>query len=170
MEKVTAYKAFNGRLFDTEAKCIAYEKKMNKYPMVQHKTETHPEFDIVEHIIRTKVSPSAQWSTEKYYIVAGNYKITCNYDLISRVNSLVHTVNEMMTYYCVDVYITKEILRIGSFNDDIANHIVKEYHTSDDYSKMAITENIPNKKWRFEDTRWHTGSIMPYIVQVEKIN
>ena len=35
MEQVIAYKAFNGRLFDTEDKCIAYEKKMFQYPKVK---------------------------------------------------------------------------------------------------------------------------------------
>ena len=35
MEKVIAYKAFNGRLFDTEEKCLAYEKKMSQYPKVR---------------------------------------------------------------------------------------------------------------------------------------
>ena len=34
MEKIITYKAFNGRLFDTEEKCLAYEKKMSQYPIM----------------------------------------------------------------------------------------------------------------------------------------
>ena len=39
MEKVIAYKAFNGRLFDTEEKCLAYEKKMSQYPKVKESVD-----------------------------------------------------------------------------------------------------------------------------------
>ena len=40
MEKVIAYKAFNGRLFDTEEKCLAYEKKMSQYPKVKESVDS----------------------------------------------------------------------------------------------------------------------------------
>jgi hypothetical protein len=68
MEQVIAYKAFNGRLFDTEDKCIAYEKKMSQYPKVKEtitkaadsylvRGQYRP-LDIIRHTIETRNNPS----------------------------------------------------------------------------------------------------------------
>ena len=60
MEKVIAYKASNGRLFETEEKCLAYEKKLSQYPKVKESIDVakpsyvdgqYKNFDIVRHTI-----------------------------------------------------------------------------------------------------------------------
>ena len=50
MEKVIAYKAFNGRLFDTEEKCLAYEKKMSQYPKVKESVDKAASFYIIDSV------------------------------------------------------------------------------------------------------------------------
>lgn len=60
MEKVTAYKAFNGTLFENEQKCLEYEAKLKAYPKQSEDIEQiAPDFfgkqlPIYKHTIKRK--------------------------------------------------------------------------------------------------------------------
>ena len=84
MEKIIAYKAFNGRLFESEEKCLAYEKKMSQYPKVKERIDVaapsyliggqYKDVDIVRHTFEKWEKPSSAKKVEKYFIVGGKYK------------------------------------------------------------------------------------------------
>lgn len=84
MEKIIAYKSFNGRLFETEEKCLAYEKKLSEYPKVKESVVkampsyvmdgTYEDIDILCYTTETREKPNARKRIERYYIVGGKYK------------------------------------------------------------------------------------------------
>ena len=83
MEKVIAYKASNGRLFETEEKCVAYEKKLSQYPKVKESIDVaapsylvggqYKDIDIIRYTIESWEKPSSQKKVEKYFFVGGKY-------------------------------------------------------------------------------------------------
>ncbi len=86
MEKVTAYKSYNGRLFESEEKCLAYENKMKKYPKVKESVEYGEQYDInlmkeitfnkvEKHTIITQNSPSGLKKMEIFYLIDKKYKL-----------------------------------------------------------------------------------------------
>ena len=69
MEKVIAYKSSNGRLFESEEKCLAYEKKLSQYPKVKtivkkaspaYVVGTYKDVDILNYITETQEKPYSQ--------------------------------------------------------------------------------------------------------------
>lgn len=95
MEQVTAYKSYNGRLFETAEKCLAYEKKQKQYPKVKEEVEYAMQWDfdkvqnlpferIEKHIITTRKTPSANRQISIFYVVDGKYKFTDDFNVLDR--------------------------------------------------------------------------------------
>lgn len=175
MEQVTAYKAFNGRLFDTEDKCIAYEKKLSQYPKIVHDVERveyildngeKSNVDIIKHTISTQKKPSSQKEIEVYYI-AGNYKLTATSDY--HISNL--TTENLYKYYeMVDRAVIRKIVLGEEINDETLSEIREKYHQMDIFSRMEYNTLVEGKKWEMQDSRWKSGTIKPYIFTIEKIN
>ena len=182
MEKVTAYKAFNGRLFLSEDDCLKYEKKMSGYPKrteqivnadgVRAGSEGNLlPVDIVKHIVTTQQTHSSEKKSEVFYVVGGKYILTgcCK--------------EQTMLHHCTDPYsqdaysywglldkaVAEYILQNGTITNCSLTEICERYHKLDQYSQMQFEVIEPLKKWRIEDVRWHTGSIAPFFVIIEKI-
>ena len=179
MEKVVAYKAFNGRLFDTEEKCLAYEKKIAQYPKIKETISnadneviggTEVQVDVVEHTIQTKEKPSSQIKKETYYIVGGKYKLTGCYFLHMKYNVLTAPEKQIYGDYAMaDRAVARHILNGNKINLNELERIATMFKMANKYSKMTATEIVPNQKWKIEDIRWQQGSIKPIIITIEKI-
>ena len=181
MEQVIAYRAFNGRLFDTENKCIAYEKKMAKYPRTTDETKKadntivpykNPiEIDIVRHIVKTQQKPSSQININIYYIVAGKYKFTgCrDFHMMQNVLDPFKQEKNFDDYALNDRVIAEYILQGNELTDTNLQTIVDKFHQHDKYSQMYLTIIEPNKKWRVEDLRWQHGALAPNTITIEKL-
>lgn len=181
MEQVIAYKAFNGRLYETAEKCLAYEKKMAKYPKRTDETikaeptylpyEKPIEVNIVKHIIKTQAKPSAKVKYEKYYVVGDKYKFTGCMDFHMMLGVLDHYKEEKnyQDYAMNDRVIAEFILKGNELTDKNLQAIVDKFHQYDKHSKMTLTILETNKKWRVEDLRWQSGQLAPNIVTIEKL-
>lgn len=86
MEKVTAYKSYNGRLFESEEKCLAYENKMKQYPKVKESVEYGEQYDInlgkevsfnkvEKRTIITQNSPRGLRKMDIFYLIDKKYKM-----------------------------------------------------------------------------------------------
>ena len=185
MEKVTAYKANNGRLFETEEKCLAYEKKLSQYPKVKETTKKaedsyitnkfgHGEYvstDIVQHIIETWEKPSSQKKTEIFYIVGGKYKFTDIHGKHGRslMNGSTHDITT--EWYLGAKHFAEQILRGYELTDDfILSEIRKMNEINDKYCKLTAEVIQPNRKWKIDNPRWHSGAVAPYTFTMEKMN
>ena len=182
MEKVTAYKAFNGRLFLSEEDCLKYERKMSEYPKRTEQTVSADSVyactednllsvDIVKHTVTTQQSPSSEKKSEVFYVVGGKYRLTgcCK--------------KQTMLHHCMDPYsqdaysywglldkaVAEYILNGGTIDSHGLTEICERYHKLDQYSQMQFEVIEPLRKWRIEDVRWHAGSIAPFFVIIEKI-
>lgn len=183
MEKVIAYKAFNGRLFESEDKCITYENKMAQYPKVKEEL-TYAEdamifpgkykpTNIVKHCIHTWATPSAQRKDEIFYIVNDVYKFTgcCedNHMLCGVLESQPVPDHDYLYYYMIDRAVARLAFTDKGITDDTINEIVDKYHQLDKHSKISVETIIPNKKWIIGDKRWYMGAIKMCEIVVEKI-
>lgn len=76
MEKVTAYKSFDGKLFLTEEKCLAHEEEKRKYPLIKNK-EYNIEGDLGLKLIEERLYSSKKNYTKKnsYYLLPNGWKI-----------------------------------------------------------------------------------------------
>jgi hypothetical protein len=68
-----------------------------------------------------------------------------------------------------DRAIANYILSGNELNDRTANELVEMFKKTDRFSKMQVTVIEQDKKWKFEDVRWHGGSIRPNFVTIEKL-
>lgn len=188
MEKVIAYKASNGRLFETEEKCLAYEKMMAAYPKVKEKIDVAaPSYlnggeykaDIVRHTIERWEKPFSRKSVEKYFIVDGKYKFI---DIFGK-----HEVSVMngglfpdgrlsMNWYLAFRYFCEKILLGNELTDDfVCDEVKKINHLIVDKNGIDVGELIviivePNKKWKIDNPSWHSGAVDPYTFTMEKLD
>ena len=189
MEKVIAYKAFNGRLFESEEKCLAYEKKMSQYPKVKESIDVaapsylvggqYKDVDIVRHTIETWEKPSSVKKVEKYFIVGGKYKFVdvSGKHEVSVMNGGVFPCGELsMNWYLGFRHFAEQILLGNELTDEFVESEVEKINEAN-VSNIGIVDirlvvNIiePNKKWEIDNPCWYTGRIAPYTFTMEKID
>lgn len=179
MEQVTAFRANNGKLFETAEKCVAYEKKLAQYPKVTEKVTNadmcligHGKkrfINIQYHELRQQEKPSSQIKVERWYIVGDRYKFTgCDK---GRMLHAAYTFENVFDYYGkMDVAFAEHILNGNELNDKEVEMLASKFREFDKQSQMAVTILEPNRKWRVEDLRWLSGSRAPFIVTIERLN
>ena len=94
MEKVITYKAFNGRLFDTEEKCLAYEKKMSQYPKVKESVDGDSN-NIRKHFTSYMVDGKV-FTKEKIGYSSDKEAI----EMARVMNCREHTIHKLVAYKC----------------------------------------------------------------------
>lgn len=188
MEKVIAYKSFNGRLFDTEEKCLAYEKKMSQYPKVKESIDVaapsymvggqYKDVDIVRHTIERWEKPSSSKSVEKYFIVGGKYKFIDLYGKheVSVMNGGVSLDGKLsMNWYLAFRHFAEQILLGNELTDEFVKSEVEkinEENGDNGYNAIKLVVRViePNKKWEIDNPSWHSGRFAPYTFTMEKLN
>ena len=183
MEQVIAYKAFNGRLFDTEDKCIAYEKKLSQYPKVKETIMKAADIydiksgfgfyipmDIYKHIIETQEKPSSSKKNEIFYIVGGRYKFI---DVHGKHGASLMNGGSYVTrnpkWYTACRYFAEKIVSGEELTDKFMEYEVNEINLVNGIDHLSVRTIIPNKKWEIDNPRWHTGAVAPYTFTIEKI-
>jgi len=191
MEKVIAYKSFNGRLFDTEEKCLAYENKMSQYPKVKESIDVatpsylvggeYNKIDIIRHTIERWEKPSSRKSVEEFFIVGGKYKFV---DLYGQHG---HTVMNggvfyggklSMNWYLAFRHFAEQILLGNELTDEFVNSEVEKINDmhvhlpTNDIGIVRLVVNIveSNRKWEIDNPSWHSGIIAPYTFTMEKLD
>ena len=188
MEEIIAYKASNGRLFDSKEKCISYEKKLSQYPKVKETDipcranvlfdKSDKPIDVIKHVIERWEKPSSQKKVEVYYIVGSKYKFT---DLFGRhdfslMNLIFNMTNNEITHWRHAAnYFAEKILEGNELTDDYMlteiEAINSENLSRDKYSTTLVLEiEKPNKKWKIDNSIFHSGSIAPHTFTIEKIS
>lgn len=188
MEKIIAYKASNGRLFETEEKCVAYEKKLSQYPKVKERIDVaapsyliggqYKDIDIVRHTIETWEKPSSQKKVEKFFIVGGKYKFV---DLHGKHEGSVMNGgvfpcgNLSMNWYLGFRHFAEQILLGNELSDEFVESEVEkinEENSDNGYNAIKLVVNIiePNKKWEIDNPSWHSGRFAPYTFTMEKLD
>lgn len=189
MEKVIAYKASNGRLFDTEEKCLAYEKKMSQYPKVKESIDVaapyylvggqYKDIDIVRHTIERWEKPSSRKSVEKYFIVGGKYKFI---DLYRK-----HEASVMdggisldgklsMNWYLGFRHFAEQVLLGNELTDEFVESEIEKINEVNvskngvDVARLVVNIVEPNKKWEIDNPSWHGGAVSPYTFTMEKLD
>lgn len=191
MEKVIAYKASNGRLFETEEKCLAYEKKLSQYPKVKEKIEVaapsyladgkYEDIDIVRHTIERWDKPYSAKKIEKYFIVGGKYKFIDLYGKheFSVMNGGLFPMSMgglSMNWYTAFRYFCEKILLGNELTDEfVCDEVKKINHLIVDKcgitnGKLVVNIVEPNKKWEIDNPSWHSGAVAPYTFTMEKLN
>ena len=189
MEKVIAYRASNGRLFESEEKCLAYEKKMSQYPKVKESIDVaapsyiiggqYRDVDIVRHTIERWEKPSSRKEVEKYFIVGGKYKFIDLYGKheVSVMNGGVSPGGKLsMNWYLGFRHFAEQILLGNELTDefvcDEVEKINKENDNDNGYNAVKLVVNIiePNKKWEIDNPSWHSGRFAPYTFTMEKLD
>lgn len=181
MEKIIAYKSSNGRLFESEEKCLAYEKKMSQYPKVKESAVKampsyvvggqYKDIDIVCHTIECWEKPSSRKKVEKYFIVGGKYKFI---DLHNK-----HDVSVMggipfynsrvtMNWYLAFRHFAEKILVGNELTDDFVKEEIDAIN-KENQIKLEVKVIEPNKKWEIDNPSWKSGLIAPYTFTMEKI-
>lgn len=182
MEKVIAYKSFNGRLFESEEKCVAYEKKMSQYPKVKESIDVaapsylvggqYKDIDIVRHTIKRWEKPSSAKRVEKYFIVGGKYKFIDLYGKheVSVMNGAVFFCGKLsMNWYLGFRHFAEQILLGNELTDEFVESEVEKINEENEVKLVAnIVE--PNKKWEIDNPSWHSGAIAPYTFTMEKLD
>ena len=174
MKQVTAYMAFNGRLFETEEKCLAYEKKMAQYPKVKIiNKKADNAYDIICHIVETWEKPSSQKKVEKYFIIGGRYKFI---DMFGRYERLIMSenpfINSTETWNRSFAHFAKIILSGDELTDECVLKEVDKINESCTCKAHMLSAEIitPGRKWKIDNTQWRTGRIAPYTFTFEKKN
>ena len=188
MEKVIAYKAFNGRLFESEEKCLSYEKKLSQYPKVKESIDVaapsyliggqYKDIDIVRHTIETWEKPSSQKKVEKYFIVGGKYKFIDLYRKheSSVMNGGVSLDGKLsMNWYLGFRHFAEQILLGNELTDEFVKSEVEkinEANGDNGYNAVKLVVRViePNKKWEIDNPSWHSGVVAPYTFTMEKLN
>lgn len=175
MEKVIAFKAFNGKLFETEEKCLAYEKKYAEYP----KTEVNilPQVEGVEkyRIVEQK-TPYATKNEQTFFLVNNLYKVSeLGGHYVHNIPNVDVNLNEWQP---LEKITCKVILDNNTFNDDLAQKICDIYDQCQKKSpfishsgvKIQVTETDHKTYWVIEDLAWRTGTVSPNgrYVKIEK--
>ena len=185
MEKVIAYKAFNGRLFESEEKCVAYEKKLSQYPKVKESVDVaapsyliggqYKDIDIVRHTIERWEKPSSVKKVEKYFIVGGKYKFVDLYSKhdVSVMNGSMFLCGKLsMNWYLGFRHFAEQILLGNELTDEFVESEVEKINEVNVSKNARLVVNIvePNKKWEIDNPSWHSGVVAPYTFTMEKLN
>lgn len=172
MKKVIAYKANNGRLFEDEGKCIEYERKLSMYPKFHRDEIKHDYLDIIRVEEITQEKPHSSKNKNVYFIVAGEYKFYYPYyDNLMNLKDIDIT-GIYKSFLNIDIAVAIEILKGNKLTDNLANDIVSRFLLEDKtgrHSKMVCKIIESNRKWLFEDERWHYGQIAMNTLIVEKL-
>lgn len=182
MEKVIAYKASNGRLFDTEEKCLAYEKKLSQYPKVKESIDVaapsylvggqYKDIDIVRHTIERWEKPSSRKNVEKYFIVGGKYKFI---DLYRKHESSVMNGGVFpggglsMNWYLAFRYFCEKILLGNELTDEFVKSEVEKLNEENEV-KLVVNVIKYGKKWEIDNPSWVGGAVSPYTFTMEKLD
>ena len=182
MEKVIAYKASNGRLFDTEEKCVAYEKKLSQYPKVKEKIDVaapsyliggqYKDIDIVRHTIERWEKPSSAKSVEKYFIVGGKYKFIDLYgkNEVSVMNGGVFPGGNLsMNWYLGFRHFAEQILLGNELTDEFVKDEIEKLNEENEV-KLVVNVIKSGKKWVIDNPSWHSGRFAPYTFTMEKLD
>lgn len=187
MEKVIAYKAFNGRLFESEEKCLAYEKKMSQYPKVKETIDVaapsyliggqYKDVDIVRHTFEKWEKPSSAKKVEKYFIVGGKYKfvdVSGKHEFSVMNGDVFPMCGLSMNWYLGFRHFAEQILLGNELTDEFVESEVEkinEENGDNGYNAIKLVVNIiePNKKWEIDNPSWHCGRFAPYTFTMEKI-
>ena len=176
MEKIIAYKSFNGRLFETEEKCLAYEKKLSEYPKVKEynvrglvwDNEKGEEVlsDIVRHTIARWEKPSSARKDETYYVISDKYKF---FDLFNQYDNLLMSgryADNHNWHFALDI--VEMIVSGTELTDDVITNALNTFNTSNEVKySMEVIES--NKIWIIDNPKWHSGAFPPYAFKIEKI-
>lgn len=182
MEEIKAYKAFNGRLFESEEKCLAYEKKMSAYPKVKESVDVaapsyliggqYKDVDIVRHTIERWEKPYSSKEVEKYFIVGGKYKFI---DLHRKHESSVMDGGVFpmgglsMNWYLGFRHFAEQILLGNELTDEFVESEVEKLN-EENRVKLVVNVIKSGKKWEIDNPSWHSGSVAPYTFTMEKLN
>ena len=192
MEKVIAYKASNGRLFETEEKCVAYEKKWSQYPKVKERIDVaapsylvggqYKDIDIVRHTIETWEKPSSVKKVKKYFIVGGKYKFIDSFgkheDSVMN-GGVFDGGNLSMNWYLCFRHFAEMILLGYELSDEFVESEVEKINEENKFksdgrvieiNKLVVRVIEPNKKWEIDNPAWRGGAISPYRFTMEKID
>ena len=190
MEEIKAYKASNGRLFESEEKCLAYEKKMSAYPKVKEKIDVAAPFyflfdgrykdvDIVRHTIERCEKPSSVKKVEKYFIVGGKYKFVDLYRKheSSVMNGGVFPGGKLsMNWYLGFRHFAEQVLLGNELTDDFVKSEVEKINEVNvskngvDVARLVVNIVEPNKKWEIDNPAWVGGAVSPYTFTMERLN
>lgn len=185
MEKVMAYKASNGRLFESEEKCVAYEKKLSQYPKVKERIDVaapsylvggqYKDIDIVRHTIETWEKPSSVKKVKKYFIVGGKYKfidLYGNHEFSVMNGGVFPFGNLSMNWYLGFRHFAEQILLGNELTDEFVEGEVEKINEANGYNVGKLVVNIvePNKKWEIDNPAWVGGAVSPYTFTMEKID
>lgn len=182
MEKVIAYKSFNGRLFESEEKCLAYEKKMSQFPKVKERIDIaapsylvggqYKDVDIVRNTIERWEKPSSRKSVEKYFIVGGKYKFI---DLYGKHEASVMDGGVFpmcglsMNWYLGFRHFAEQVLLGNELTDEFVKCEVEKLNEENEV-KLAVNVIESGKKWEIDNPSWHSGVVAPYTFTMEKLN
>lgn len=187
MEKVTAYKAANGKLFLTEQECAAYENKLAQYPKKKVKEEKSKQtfcfgkwldVDIVKHTESVWEKPSSQRKDSVYYIVGGKYKFTNSMDSIQNFNcqlmqgiSLDARYPSKVDMFNLARYFAERIMFGDDFNDEYMRSVENLINSLSDFTKLKIEIRVvePDRKWVIDNPSWHRGIVRPITFEIEKL-
>lgn len=187
MEKVIAYKASNGRLFESEEKCLAYEKKLSQYPKVKERIDVaepsyvngqYKNFDIIRHTTERWEKPSSQKKIEKYFIVGGKYKFIDLYGQHEEtvMNGSLYINSESSTYwYHGFKHFAEQILLGNELTDDFVKSEVEKLNDNkvnkaNGIIKLVVKVIKSGKKWEIDNPKWHSGAVAPYTFTMEKLD
>lgn len=169
MERVIAYKAYDGRLFESEDKCLAHEKKMRQYP----KTEEEVTPQIIEGINRVSVSyqkgPKSTILRDSYFVVQDKVKITGFGDCVPTLD--IHNTN-MKFASEMEIIAAVMINEAGGVDDFIVREIISKF---DENTKGKIELKLDTDfktYWIIEDMRWRWGMYAPMgrYVKIERLD
>lgn len=192
MEKITAYKAFNGRLFDSEEKCLAYEKKHSEYPKVKETINVAlPRYSVNDGYIPVPIdkftketwkTPSSQKKTEVYYIVCNKYKFTplsVNLDCELMGGCVFDAERPTTNWYNVARYFAELIILGNELTDEFITRKIDELNNMNrpsTYPKESLytTDFVAyvmeqGKVWKIDNPSWQRGVIAPHTFLIEKL-
>lgn len=181
MEQVIAYKSFNGRLFETKEKCLAYEKKMSEYPKVKESVVKacpsymvggqYKDIDILCYTTTTIEKPNALKRIERYYIVGGKYKFTDlhNQHSASVMNGTLFLNGKASMYWYFGFrHFAEQILLGNELTDDFVKQEIDAIN-EENQIKLEVKVIEKNKKWEIDNPSWHCGVVAPYTFTIEKL-
>lgn len=170
MEKITAYRAFNGKLFETEEKCLAYEMKMSQYPKSERETQTNPLFDVSYIVEYEKKTPNVTRQVTDQYVLVNGHKIRGfiyedDIKAIMTFKDTMITQQELNNSFNLPLVVVKSILQNGKFDLKCAEYICGKFNEGKQESFMQMSKAL--NIWHLDDIRWHRGSMKPAGVKIE---
>lgn len=160
METITAFKAFNGKIFETKEKCLAYEKKLAQYPKLKVKRESLIEGKLDSVCVTYQEKPSSQTYTQRYYDIVGTgFRVYT--DHILPIDDLG---DKTLWGKDSDFIVLGHIVKNGTFNNTIAETCCKEYEKLHENDKSNFKSRmhhycVEDKYWVLMDNRTAIGSL-----------